>query len=126
MKSGKIFALAVTLIVAAGVVAIASQTSGTNSGKQTSQSATHTRTKATVHHERGTVSSVAANELVLDHTWKGKEEKTKFKMDSDTKKEGSVDKGDHVMVYYRFEKGQRIATELKALGPKTKAETKKS
>lgn len=126
MKNEKILVLAVALIVTAGVVAVAGQTSGTNSGKQTPQSATDTAAKATVHHERGTVSSVAANELVLDHKWRGKEEKTTFTLASNTKKEGNIAKGDRVMVSYHFEKGHRIATELKALGTKSKTETKKT
>jgi hypothetical protein len=125
MNKRKIFVLPVVLTVAAGL-AIASQTSGTNSGKQARQSNTQTTAKATVHHERGTVSSMAANELILDHTWKGKEEKTKFTLNSDTKKEGNVAKGDHVTVYYRFEKGQRIATDLRTVENKSKTETKKS
>jgi hypothetical protein len=56
----------------------------------------------------GTVSSVTANELILNHTWRGKEEKTKFTLDSRTNKEGNVGQGDHVVVYYHLEKGQRV------------------
>jgi hypothetical protein len=125
MKDGRTLVLAVALCVAAGV-AVAAQPSGTNSTKQTPQSVTQANAKLTVHHETGTVSSIAANELILNHRWRGKEEKTKFALGSDTKKEGSIEKGDHVMVYYHFEKGHRIATDLKPLGTKPKTETKKS
>lgn len=125
MKMREIFMLPAVLVVGAAL-AMAGKTSESNSAKATSQSDTHTTTKATIHHETGTVSSLAANELVLGHTWGGKEEKTKFTLDSATKKEGKIEQGDHVVVYYRFEKGHRIATDLKALGEKPKTETKKS
>ena len=125
MNRGKILVLPVALLVAAGL-AIAGETSGTTSGKQTQQTDTQKTAMATVHHERGTISSMDANELILDHTWRGKEEKTKFTLNPETKKEGSVAKGDHVMVYYHFQKGQRIATELKSVTTTPKTETKKS
>jgi hypothetical protein len=125
MKNGTIVVLAVVLSVTAGV-AVTGKSSGTNSAKQTSQSATHTRVNWTVHHRMGTVDSVTANELILDHRWKGKEEKTRFTLNSDTRKETNVEKGDHVTVYYHLEKGHRIATDLKASGTKPKTETKKT
>jgi uncharacterized membrane protein len=124
MRKRTIFVLAVAFSVTVGL-AVATQTNGTNSGKQTSQSATHTTTQ-TVHHRMGTVDSVTANELILDHTWKGKEEKTKFTLNTGTKKEANVEKGDHVVVYYHVENGHRIATEVKASGTQPKTETKKT
>ncbi len=126
MNTGKIFALAIVLTVTAGLATVSGQTSGTNSAKQVPQSDTHTTDKMTLHHETGKVYSLAADELILDHTWKGKEEKTTFTLDSNTKKEGNVEKGDRVMVYYRYQKGHRIATELKAMAARTKTETNKS
>lgn len=125
MKTREIFVLPTVLALAAGL-AMAAQTSGTNSAKQTSRSDTHTTTKATVHHEMGTISSLTADELILDHAWRGREEKTTFKLDSETKKEGKIEQGDHVMVYYHFEKGRRVASELKAAPTKSGTETKKT
>jgi len=124
MESGKWLALVAMLLFAAGGV-VASQTSGTSQTKA-KESATTSKTATTVHHEMGTVSSVTSNELVLDHTWKGKAEKTKFTLDSDTKEEGNVAQDDHVTVYYHMEKGERVATELKAMAAKPATETKKS
>jgi predicted porin len=121
MKKGKLFALAVGLFLIAGG-AMAVQTSGTSSAKQENTKAT----SSTIHHEMGTVASVTANELVLDHTWKGKDEKTKFTLDSATKKEGNVAQGDHVTIYYHLENGQRVATELKTSSAKPETKTNKS
>jgi len=126
MNKGKIFMLAAVLMLTAGLVAVASQTSGTSGTKTTSESSTHAATKTTLHHETGKVDSLAADQLILDHTWKGKERKTTFTLDSSTKKEGDVEKGDRVMVYYHFQNGHRVATELKAMAAKAKTETNKS
>jgi hypothetical protein len=120
MKLETMLTLAAALVLTAGV-ALATQSKTTNP-QTTKASVTPTSTSA-VHHEMGTVASVTSNELVLDHTWKGKQEKTNFTLDSATKKEGNVKQGDQVVVYYHIEKGQRIATELKA---STKPETKKT
>lgn len=122
MKNGKLFALAVALILAAGV-AIAGPGAKTNSTKPSTQ--TTDSKSATLHHQSGTVASMSANELVLDHTWKGKAEQTKFTLNPQTKREGDVKQGDHLTVYYHLDKGQRIATELKMETP-SKNETKKS
>jgi len=124
MKKSKLCILPVALMVTAGL-AIASQPSGANNSNRASSSGPHT-VKASLHHESGKVSSLAGNELTLDHTWKGKAEKTKFTLNADTKKEGNIAQGDSVTVYYHFAKGHRVATELKALGANSKAETKKS
>jgi Domain of unknown function (DUF5666) len=113
MKSAKWLGLAVALLFAAGGV-MASQTSGTSSAKQTTATSTNAKATVTTHHEMGTVDSVTANDLVLDHNWKGKTEKTKFTIDSNTKKDENVKAGDHITVYYHREtNGDRIATEIK-------------
>ena len=99
---------------------------GPTSSNQPSPSNTHTAAKATVHRESGKVSSLSANELVLDHRWRGKEEKTKIMIESDTKKDTKIKEGDRVILYYHFQNGHRIATGLRALGTKSKTETKKA
>ena len=121
MTKKTLFVLSVGLMVAVGL-----GMAGPANSNQQSESNNHPTTNATVHHERGKVSSLAANELVLEHSWKGKEEKTKFTLESDTKKDGDIKDGDRVVVYYHFEKGQRIATELRALRTNSKIETKKT
>ena len=104
MKRGKIFTLAVAFVLTAGV-ALATQTK-TNTSKQAPASV-KTTAASVMHHETGTIASLTSNQLTLDHTWKGKQEQTKFTLDSATKKEGNVAKGDHVVVYYHLENGQR-------------------
>jgi Domain of unknown function (DUF5666) len=116
MKYVKLFAFAVALFIMAGGV-MASQTKGSTSATST-KATTKTTASTAVHHEMGTISSLTSNELTLDHTWKGKEEKTKFTLESSTKKEGNIAQGDHVTVYYHLDNGQRVATEVKALGTK--------
>jgi predicted RNA-binding protein (virulence factor B family) len=62
----------------------------------------------------GTISSLTSSELVLSRSVKGKQEETTFKLESTTKKEGAIDKGAHVAVYYKDQNHERIATEVKA------------
>jgi hypothetical protein len=121
MKLERMLTLVAALVLTAGV-ALATQTKTTI--PTTTNASVHTASTSAVHHAMGTVASMTSNELVLDHTWKGKQEKTKFTLDSATKKQGDLKQGDHVVVYYQLEKGQRIATELKS--STNKPETKKS
>ena len=115
------FVLPVGLILAVGLA-----TAGATGSNQPSRSDAHASSKATVHHESGKVLSLTANELVLEHRWRGKEEKTKFTLESDTKKDTNIKEGDRVILYYHFEKGQRIATELRGVTTKSTTETKKT
>jgi hypothetical protein len=100
-------ALSAALLLATGGVALAAQTS-----KQPSSNATST--SATTHEEIGTVTSMTNSDLVLSHMHKGKEESTTFKMDANTKKEGTIDKGARVAVYFTDQNHERIATKVKA------------
>ena len=124
MKYGKTLIALAVLLMSAGV--LVAQSSGASGAKQPTETAAHGKAIMTIHHEMGTIAALSANELTLDHTWKGKEEKTNFTLDPGTKKEGNIAQGDHVTVYYHFEKGQRIATELKASMSKHQTESKKS
>jgi hypothetical protein len=101
-------ALSAALLLATGGVALAAQTSKQPSSNTTSTSAT------TTHEEIGTITSMTNSDLVLSHTYKGKEESTTFKMDSNTKKEGTIDKGARVAVYFTDQNHERIATKVKA------------
>jgi hypothetical protein len=101
-----IFGAALMLI--SGGAALA-QTSSPSSSTKSSDTA-----KATVHEEMGTVGSLTGSQLVLEHMVKGKQEETTFKLDSSTKKEGAIDKGARVAVYFKDQNHERIATEIKA------------
>lgn len=97
--------LSAAFMLLGGGTALAAQTSSHNNVK---------KAEPTVHEEMGTVSSMTSSELVLSHMVKGKQEETTFKLDSSTKKEGTIDKGAHVAVYYKDQDHERVATEVKA------------
>jgi len=120
MKIDKTLVLTFALLLIGGT-AFAAGTAGTNEAKQATQSASQQTPKPTIHHRIGTVASVTGSELVLEHTYKGKEEKTKFVLNTDTKKEGNIEQGSHATVYYHFENKERVATEVKLVEPKTEA-----
>ena len=89
-----------TLALAAGGAALAAQTPSTTTPK--------------THEEIGTVSSMTNSDLVLSHLVRGQQEDTTFKMDCNTKKEGTIAKGARVAVYFKAENHERVATEIKA------------
>ena len=93
-----------------GGAVLAAQTSSHNSVTKSANMA-----EATVHEEKGTVSSMTSSELVLAHTVNGKQEQTTFKLDSSTKKEGAIEKGANVAVYYKDQNHERIATQIDLL-----------
>jgi len=96
------------MLMTGGAALAATTSSQTNSTKSSNTA------KATVHEKTGIVSSLTSSELVLSHSVRGKQEETTFKLDSSTKKEGTIDKGTHVAVYYKDQNHERIATEIKA------------
>jgi hypothetical protein len=109
MNISRTLMLSAAFTLVGGGTALAAQTSSHNNATKSTNMA-----EATVHEEMGTVSSMTSSELVLSHTVKGKQEETTFKVDSSTKKEGTIDKGAHVAVYYKDQNHERIATEIKA------------
>jgi len=98
------------LMLATGGAALAAQTSSQTNSTKSSDTA-----KATVHQEKGTVSSMTSSELVLSRSVQGKQEQTTFKLDSSTKKEGAIEKGANVAVYYKDQNHERIATQIDLL-----------
>jgi hypothetical protein len=62
---------------------------------------------------KGTVVSVDENSLVLDHKVQGKDTKTTFVLNADTKKEGKLAPKGKATVHYKVEGGQNIATMVK-------------
>jgi hypothetical protein len=104
-----------TLVAIAAAILMASVAWAAPTPKQTtSTESSSSMTKVKVHHEWGVVDSMTDTDLVLTHTYKGKTENVTFKLDPNTKKVGTVDKGSHVEVYYKMENGEHVATEVKA------------
>lgn len=109
MHFSKSLILVAAFILGTGGVAFATQAaSHSTSAKGTSTAGPK------AHEEMGTISSLNSSQLVLSHTVKDKQEETTFKMDSSTKKEGTVEQGSRVAVFYKDQNHERIATEIKA------------
>ncbi len=62
---------------------------------------------------KGTVVSVDDNSLVLEHKVQGKDTKTTFVLNAETKKEGKLAPKGKATVHYKVEDGQNIATMVK-------------
>jgi hypothetical protein len=62
---------------------------------------------------KGKVVSVDENSLVIEHKVQGKETKTTFVLNADTKKEGKLAANGTATVHYKVEGGQKIATMVK-------------
>lgn len=113
MKAGKPLILGFALILGCMGFATASRAASPATAKSGTTSATTSTTKPRTHEMKGTVSSLTDSELVLSHTWKGKTEETKFTLNSSTKKDGTLAKGNEVVVMYQYDNHQRTATEVK-------------
>ncbi|HTQ59369.1 MAG TPA: hypothetical protein VMI32_04045 [Candidatus Solibacter sp.] len=123
MKIKYVVMLTAALLLCGGGTTLSARTT---SPKTTTPKTTTEKAKPAVYHRMGTISSVSDSDLVLEHKWKGKEESTKFVLNTDTKKEGTLNKGEMATVYYHMDKKQRIATEVKVTQPKSTPEPKKS
>jgi hypothetical protein len=75
---------------------------------------TRANANAKVYEQKGTVSEVSGTSLVLLHRANGKKKQIHFRLTSNTKRQGMVDKGSKVEVFYRSKNGERIATLVKA------------
>jgi hypothetical protein len=62
---------------------------------------------------KGKVVSVDENSLVIEHKVQGKETKTTFVLNAETKKEGKLAPNGKATVHYKVEGGQNIATMVK-------------
>src|SRR5512135_1982504 len=69
--------------------------------------------KAKTLEAKGTVVSVDDNSLVLEHKVQGKDTKTTFVLNAETKKEGKLAPKGKATVHYKVEGGQNIATMVK-------------
>ena len=108
MKVQKLFTVAATFIVGSGI-ALAAGTTPSNSSK-TSLTKSN---KTTTHHLMGTITSINASDLVVSHKYHGKEESSTFMLNSLTKKEGNLMKGDEATIYYQVSNNQNVATDVK-------------
>jgi hypothetical protein len=97
-----------TLVFSAGI-AFAAPTTQTSTSQSKSSPV-----KVETHHLMGTISSINNSDLVVSHKYNGKLENTTFVMNSATKKEGSLVKGDRATVYYQVNDKQNVATDVKA------------
>jgi hypothetical protein len=80
---------------------------------------TRANSNARVHETKGTVKSVSDTNLTVRHRYMGKERTTKFKITTGTKREGMVNKGSQVEVFYRTnQNGKPVATLVRAQNQK--------
>jgi hypothetical protein len=120
MNKWRVVIVSAVFAVATGGVALAANNQST---ANTTKNSTNTTLQATVHHEAGTVNSISNSDLVLQRNYKGKTHDVKFMLNSNTKKDGTINKGERVEVYYKHQKNERIATEVKPLPARTSAKT---
>ena len=72
------------------------------------------RKKHGVHKLMGTVGSITNSKLVLIHIYMNTEKNIYFRVTPQTKRQGHITYGTHVIVYYRVNPhGNRIATRVK-------------
>jgi hypothetical protein len=103
-----------SLVLAAAFLLLGGVALATSASTKTdSKTATKTETSATVHHETGVVTYLGSSDFILSYNYEGKQAHTTFKLDPSTKKEGTLEKGSHVLVYFKDINKQRIATEVK-------------
>lgn len=104
-----------TLIAAAALLLIGGVAfaAPTTTKQSSDANANSSMTKPTTHHEMGVVQSMTDTDLTLTHMYKGKTETSTFKLDPDTKKMGTIDQGSRVVVYFKNENGEHVATEVR-------------
>jgi hypothetical protein len=108
MKVGKLLVAAATLILCAGAV-VAAATTPTN----TTQTKDTAKAESATHHLIGTISSLDGSDVVVTHKYDGKQENSTFVMNSATKKEGTLAKGDQATIYYQVTNNRNVATDVK-------------
>ena len=89
------FAFIVGLVVTLSITAFA--------GKKTSAK----------HLAVGTITSIDANQVVVNEKVKGKEQPVTFRLDPSTQKSGNLKTGTLVTIQYRTESNQNIATSIR-------------
>jgi len=105
--------------LAGWVMALMLLVSAAGLGPSTALAKGKAKAKSSVHQATGTISSVNANQLVLSHKVKGKEEQTTFVMNDQTKREGNLSSGEKATVHYTVQNNEKIATMVKPAPMKT-------
>ena len=111
MKSRKFLTIAAAVVFSSGIV-MASPSTATNSNANAANSTT------TTHHLMGTISSINSSDIVVSHQYKGSTKDSTFVLNSATKKEGTLAKGDRATIYYQVNNKRNVATDVKANPPK--------
>lgn len=70
-------------------------------------------TQPATHFTQGKITSIAANQVVLNQTVRGKVQQVTFTMDSKTQRSGNLAVGTRVTVQYREESSQKVATAVR-------------
>jgi Domain of unknown function (DUF5666) len=112
----KKLALIGSLTLALGVPGWAAQKD--TATKANHPAATQSKTKTThgaMHRAFGTITSIDADKLVLNHKVNGKTEDVTIMLNSDTKKTGDLKTGDRVSVRWRNENNQKMATSIREM-----------
>jgi hypothetical protein len=73
----------------------------------------------------GTITSIDANQVVVNEKVKGKDQAMSFKLDSSTQKTGKLANGTPVTIQYRTENNQNIATAVRERSSNTAAKPSK-
>ena len=123
----KKLALIGSLTLALGVPGWAAQ--NTTKAKGNPPAATETKTKTTkgaMHRATGTITSIDADKLVLNHKVNGKAEDVTIMMNSDTKKTGDLKTGDRVSVRWRDDNNQKMATSVREMPSKAASKPAKT
>jgi hypothetical protein len=105
----------------AGVLFLVSMAGFAANGPAKSRDSKSSKSSSVTHQATGTITSVDANNLVISHKVKGKEEQSTFAMNDQTKKQGDLKTGERATVHYRSENGQNVATVVKVSGPMARA-----
>jgi hypothetical protein len=96
-----------TLLIAFTAVFLIAGSAWATNSKGTSNSAVSTKMS-------GTIVSASGSELVMSAKIHGKVEQETFAINPETKKDGDLTAGEHVMVHYRYDNGKKVATMISA------------
>lgn len=78
------------------------------------------------HVTQGTISSIDANQLVLDRKGRGKDVQMIFRIDGQTQRTGNLTAGSRVSVQYREENKQNVASAVREVATKSAAKPAKA
>ena len=120
----KRFALIGSLCAVVSAAALGSQHARVNSNPPANPQAKITQ--PATHFTQGTIASINANEVVIVKKVRGKAEQTRFTLNSQTQRNGSLAAGTRVSVQYREQNSQNIAAAVRELTVATTAKPTKA